>query len=105
MRADWTASGGCTSGSTAPPKPGTRRASGGNATTSTSKVDAALAAAARTDGPGDPATPAEAWTSLPGAGLRAKTPVESPAVPRRPKSGKGKSNDYRERVGTCENTD
>src|SRR2546427_3774736 len=35
MRADWTASGACTSGSTAPPRGATRRASGGAATTST----------------------------------------------------------------------
>src|SRR5215472_6735643 len=34
-RADWTASGACTSGSTAPPRGATRRASGGAATTST----------------------------------------------------------------------
>src|SRR5713101_4244162 len=34
MRADWTASGACTSGSTAPPRGATRRASGGAATTS-----------------------------------------------------------------------
>src|SRR5438132_5334139 len=37
MRADWTASGGCTSGSTAPPRDATRRASGGAATTSTTR--------------------------------------------------------------------
>src|SRR5712664_1434386 len=35
MRADWTASGACTSGSTARPRGATRRASGGAATTST----------------------------------------------------------------------
>src|SRR5882762_8610801 len=35
MRADWTASGACTSGSTAHPRGATRRASGGAATTST----------------------------------------------------------------------
>src|SRR5437879_99030 len=37
MRADWTASGACTSGSTAPPRGATRRASGGAAMTSTTK--------------------------------------------------------------------
>src|SRR5437879_13886316 len=37
MRADWTASGGCTSGSIAPPRDATRRASGGAATTSTTR--------------------------------------------------------------------
>src|SRR5438309_9659113 len=37
MRADWTASGGCTSGSTAPPRDATRRASGGAGTTSTTR--------------------------------------------------------------------
>src|SRR6266576_6746176 len=37
MRADWTASGGCTSGSTAPPRDATRRACGGAVTTSTTK--------------------------------------------------------------------
>src|SRR5712692_3904417 len=39
MRADWTASGACTSGSTAPPKGATRRASGGSATTSTPSAE------------------------------------------------------------------
>src|SRR5207244_13377913 len=38
MRADWTASGACTSGSTAPPGGATRRASGGAATTSTARA-------------------------------------------------------------------
>src|SRR5262245_41506946 len=36
MRAEWMASGACTSGSTAPPRGVTRRASGGAVTTSTS---------------------------------------------------------------------
>src|SRR5216117_1322057 len=39
MRADWTASGACTSGSTALPRGATRRASGGVATTSTRSAD------------------------------------------------------------------
>src|SRR5205085_7298385 len=39
MRADWTASGACTSGSTAPPRGATRRASGGGATTSTTSAE------------------------------------------------------------------
>src|SRR5438094_534937 len=39
MRADWTASGACTSGSTAPPRGATRPASGGAATTSTTASD------------------------------------------------------------------
>src|SRR2546422_5221639 len=39
MRADWTASGPCTSGSTAPPRGATRRASGGAATTSTTSAE------------------------------------------------------------------
>src|SRR5207245_2016149 len=39
MRADWTASGACTSGSTAPPTGATRRASGGAATTSTTRAE------------------------------------------------------------------
>src|SRR5437773_12355239 len=39
MRADWTASGACTSGSTAPPRGATRRASGGGATTSTTRAE------------------------------------------------------------------
>src|SRR5437879_891599 len=39
MRADWTASGACTSGSTGPPRGATRRASGGAATTSTTRAD------------------------------------------------------------------
>src|SRR4029077_1025813 len=38
MRADWTASGACTSGSTALPRGATRRASGGAATTSTTRA-------------------------------------------------------------------
>src|SRR5690242_3425935 len=39
MRADWTASGGCTSGSTAHPRGATRRASGGAATMSTTRAE------------------------------------------------------------------
>jgi predicted dithiol-disulfide oxidoreductase (DUF899 family) len=39
MRADWTASGACTSGSTARLRGATRRASGGGTTTSTTRVD------------------------------------------------------------------
>src|SRR5215204_6449954 len=38
-RADWTASGACTSGSTAHPRDATRRACGGAATTSTTSAD------------------------------------------------------------------
>src|SRR2546429_3444910 len=39
MRADWTPSGACTSGSTAPPRGATRRASGGAATTNTPSAE------------------------------------------------------------------
>src|SRR5260370_348290 len=39
MRADWTASGACTSGSTARPWDATKRASGGAATTSTTRAE------------------------------------------------------------------
>src|SRR6267143_5310797 len=39
MRVDWTDSGACTSGSTAPPRGATRRASGGAATTSTPRAE------------------------------------------------------------------
>src|SRR5258706_9674335 len=39
MRADWMASGVCTSGSTAPPWGATRQASGGSATTSTASAE------------------------------------------------------------------
>src|SRR2546428_3341561 len=39
MRADWTASGPCTSGWSAPPRGATRRASGGAATTSTTRAE------------------------------------------------------------------
>jgi predicted dithiol-disulfide oxidoreductase (DUF899 family) len=39
MRADWTASGACTSGSTARPRHATRRACGGAATTSTTSAE------------------------------------------------------------------
>src|SRR5437867_749986 len=42
MRADWTASGACTSGSTAPPRGATRRASGGATTTSTTSAEPSL---------------------------------------------------------------
>src|SRR5947209_558391 len=45
MRADWTASGACTSGSTAPPRGVTRRASGGAATTSTTSAERSRAPA------------------------------------------------------------
>src|SRR6478752_4190715 len=41
MRADWTASGACTSGWTAHPRGVTRRASGGAATTSTTSAEGA----------------------------------------------------------------
>src|SRR5439155_10243065 len=47
MRADWTASGACTSGSIAPPKDATRRGSGGAATTSTTNKARAPADARR----------------------------------------------------------
>src|SRR3954453_22486589 len=39
MRADWTASGACTSGSAQPPRGANRRVSGGAATTSTTKTE------------------------------------------------------------------
>jgi hypothetical protein len=39
MRADWTASGERTSGSTAPPRGATRQATGGTATTSTTSAE------------------------------------------------------------------
>src|SRR5258705_4807721 len=39
MRADWTASGACTSGSTVPPGGATRRASGGATTTCTTRIE------------------------------------------------------------------
>src|SRR3954452_8750420 len=39
MRADWTGSGGCTSGSTAHPRGATKRASGGGGTMSTTSAD------------------------------------------------------------------
>src|SRR6266404_3909825 len=42
MRAGWTASGACTSGSTARPRGATRRASGGAATTSTRRAERSL---------------------------------------------------------------
>src|SRR5207253_2871655 len=44
IRAEWTASGACTSGSTAHPRGATRRASGGAATTSTTRAERHLAA-------------------------------------------------------------
>src|SRR5258705_1242339 len=42
MRVDWTASGACTSGSTAPPRGATRRASGGAGTTSMTSAEPGL---------------------------------------------------------------
>src|SRR5260370_270395 len=39
MRADWTASGACTNGSTVPPRGATRRASGGDTTTCTTSAE------------------------------------------------------------------
>src|SRR5512145_3201370 len=50
MRADWTASGACTSGSTAPPGGATRRASGGAATTSTTRAEHGFRASVRASG-------------------------------------------------------
>src|SRR5437016_6632330 len=56
MRADWTASGACTSGSTAPPRGATRRASGGAATTSTTSAEPSRGCRWRNRGTGDLAT-------------------------------------------------
>src|SRR6266513_5932235 len=56
MRADWTASGGCTSGSTAPPRGATRRVSGGAATTSTGSAERRRGCRWRNRGTGDLAT-------------------------------------------------
>src|SRR5258708_36156431 len=54
MGADWTASGACTSGSTAPPRGATRRAgSGGAATTSTTSAKRSLGCRGATGGTGD----------------------------------------------------
>src|SRR5260370_28675137 len=53
MRADWTASGACTSGSTAPPWGATRRASGGAATTSTTSAEPSRGCRWRNRGTGD----------------------------------------------------
>src|SRR5213594_4413727 len=53
MRADWTASGACTSGSTAPPRGATRRASGGAATTSTTSAEPSRGCRWRNRGTGD----------------------------------------------------
>src|SRR5712671_1431202 len=53
MRADWTASGACTSGSTAPPRAATRRASGGAATTSTPSAEPSRGCRWRNRGTGD----------------------------------------------------
>src|SRR5438477_9566784 len=56
MRADWTASGACTSGSTAPPGAATRRGSGGAATTSTRRAERSRGCRWRDRGTGDPTT-------------------------------------------------
>src|SRR6266404_6051781 len=53
MRVDWTASGACTSGSTAPPRGVTRRASGGAATTSTPRAERSRRCGRRNCGTGD----------------------------------------------------
>src|SRR5437660_933976 len=53
MRADWTVSGACTSGSTAPPRGATRRASGGSATTSTTSAEPSRGCRWRNRGTGD----------------------------------------------------
>src|SRR5213595_1960090 len=50
MRGDWTASGACTSGLTAHPRGATRRASGGAATTSTTRADRCRGCRAATAG-------------------------------------------------------
>src|SRR5881396_1936198 len=51
MRADWTASGACTSGSTARPRGATRRASGGAATTSMTSAERSATARRETARP------------------------------------------------------
>src|SRR5437667_6368163 len=56
MRADWTASGACTSGSTAPPGGATRRASGGAITTTTTSAEPGRGCRWRNRGTGDLAT-------------------------------------------------
>src|SRR5258708_38243064 len=53
MRAGWTASGACTSGSTAPPGGATRRASGGSVTTSTPSAEPSRGCRWRNRGTGD----------------------------------------------------
>src|SRR5262249_32018967 len=50
MRAAWTASGACTSGSTAPPRGGTRRALGGGTTTRTTSAERRCGEGERTCG-------------------------------------------------------
>src|ERR1700730_3147879 len=53
MRADWTASGACISGSTAHPRGATRRALGGAATTSTASAEPGRGGLWRNRGTGD----------------------------------------------------
>src|SRR2546428_7189973 len=53
MRADWTPFGGCTRGSTAPPRGATRRASGGATTTSTTSAEPSRGCRWRNCGTGD----------------------------------------------------
>src|SRR2546429_10009097 len=69
MRADWTGSGGCTSGATAPPRGATRRVSGGAATTSTRSAERRGGGRWRKRGTGDLAT----------LGFRASLPASLPA--------------------------
>src|SRR5712691_312682 len=69
MRADWTASGACTSGSTALPRDATRRASGGAAPTSTRSAERRRGPRSATAETGDLATH-DFRTSFPASLLR-----------------------------------
>src|SRR6266852_106351 len=86
MRADWTASGACTSGATAPPRGATRRASGGAATTSTASAEPSRGCRWPNGRTGDLAThgfrasfPAGLFRSL-GAALRLQRGGDDPLV-------------------------
>src|SRR5262249_55573278 len=76
MRADWTASGACTNGSTAPPKGATRRAPGGSATTSTTWV-------VRRHGRANPHAANQAHRGDPGVAQRRRWTAEARKHPRR----------------------
>src|SRR5258708_15458061 len=108
MRADWTASGACTSGSTALPRGATRRASGGAVTTSTPSAEPSRGCRWRNRGTGNLTThdfraifPASLFRPL-GAALRRRRGGDDRLV--RVHVGGGRDADGR-RVGDVDGVD